>query len=263
MDETETILQLEYPLVRPYSRYADLYDTLGQSDFSQAMLLLAERTIRRHALAGHEILDLACGTGTVALLLAREGYRVTGVDRSEEMLEIARMKAREAGIEADFLRQDMTLLEMERSFDLALCFYDSLNHLLSLRDLEMAFQGVASVLKPNGLFIFDMNTVHCLAHDWGNQVVEERCASALLVHQYSYEPEARIGTLEILCLLNGKDRIEKFREIHRERGYTREEVAKALQKSGLNVLEEMAFPDLNQPDDTASRLIWVAGRQKG
>lgn len=260
MDDIETILQREYPLVRPYSRYAGLYDDLGQSHFSRIMLLLAERAVQRHLPACHDVLDLACGTGTAAILLAQRGYRVTGVDRSGSMLEIARRKALSAGAEVDFLEQDMTRLQMERSFDLAICFYDSLNYLLDLRDLELAFQNVAGLLKHGGLFVFDMNTEHCLAHDWGNQVVEERCPSALLIHQYSYDPGTRIGTLEILCLVNGEGQVEKFREIHRERGYTRDEVAGALRRAGLSVLEQMAIPDLTPPDDTASRLAWVVRR---
>ncbi len=263
MDEIDVALQLEYPLVRAYSRYASLYDELGQSDFGQSLLPLVEMVAHRHRLPGKDTLDLACGTGTVATLLARKGYRVTGVDRSAEMLQIAERKALDAGVEVVFHQQDMTRLEMDGDFDLVLCLYDSLNHLLSLRELEATFAGVARALRPAGVFVFDLNTVHCLANDWGNQVVEERSASAVLIHRYSYEPESRVGTLELLCLLNLKDRIEKFREIHRERGYTREEVTGALERGGLVVLQEMAFPDLGSPDGSASRLIWVAGKPVG
>lgn len=262
VNEIESELQQEYPLVSPYSRYATLYDELGQSDFGQALLPLVELLIRRHHPRGRTILDLACGTGTVAALLAGKGYQVTGVERSSEMLEIARRKAREAGVEIAFLQQDMARLQVSESFDLVLCLYDSLNYLLSLTDLEATFAGVARVLNPGGLFIFDMNTIHCLAHDWGNQVVEERSPSALLLHLYSYDPGSKMGTLELLCLLNKKDRIEKFREIHRERGYTREEIAGALKGCGLATLEELAFPDLTLPEDEISRLIYVATRPK-
>ena len=258
VDELDTALEQEYPLVRPYSRYAGLYDGLGQSDFGRAMLPLIHLAIERYPLSGNRVLDLACGTGTVAILLAREGYDVTGVDRSGEMLEVARGKAIDAGVRVEFLQRDMVGLQMDQRFDLVLCLYDSLNYLLQQSDLEAALAGVAGALAPRGLFVFDMNTLHCLANDWGNQVVEERGPSALLIHRYSFSPESRIGTLELICLRNHPGGIEKFREIHRERGYTREEIRAALDASGLAALEEMSFPDLVAPDDDTSRLICVA-----
>ena len=258
VDELDTALEQEYPLVRAYSRYATLYDELGQSDFGLTMLLLIDLIIGRNPLPGREVLDLACGTGTVAALLAQRGYRVTGADGSEEMLEIARAKARQAGVAVNFLQRDMIRLQMAQRFDLVLCLYDSLNYLLTISDLEAAFAGVAQALNAGGLFVFDVNTLYCLANEWGNQVVEERSRSAMLVHQYSFSPESRVGTLELVCLCNQSDRIEKFREVHRERGYTREEIRAALESCGLVTVEEMAFPDLADPDDTASRLICVA-----
>ena len=257
-DKAEAVLEREYPLVSPYSNYAALYDELGQSNFGLAMLQLIERAIQRHPLAGARVLDLACGTGTVASQLAKRGYQVTGVDRSGEMLEIAAAKAREAGVEVELQQQNMASLRMARRFDLVICLYDSLNYLLSDGDLEAAFAGVARVLDVGGLFIFDFNTLHCLANDWGNQVVEERAAAAALMHLYSFSPESRIGTLELFCVSKRPDGLVKFREIHRERGYTAEEIRNTLRGSGLVLLEEMAFPDLAEPNDEASRLICVA-----
>lgn len=256
--DADTGLEREYPLVGPYSRYATLYDDLGQSDFGLGMIPLVDLLVERHRLQGDRVLDLACGTGTVATELARRGYRVVGVDRSMEMLEIARAKAVEARVRVEFQQQDMASLRFEQRFDLVLCVYDSLNYLLDPRQLRAAFRGVSGVLEDRGLFIFDMNTLYCLAHHWGNQVVEERSASALLVHRYSFCPETRIGTLELFCLSRRSGRIERFREVHRERGYTLGEVREALHASGMLPLEEMAFPDLSDPDDESARVIWVA-----
>ncbi len=248
----------DYPRARPYSRYARLYDSLGQSEFGLAVLPLVEQAMQRYRVPEGRALDLACGTGTVALTLAARGFRVTGVDRSPEMLEIAAAKAREAGLDVTFCLQDMARLRLRGCFDLVLCLYDSLNYLLHPRRLEAAFAAVGRVLSPGGLFVFDVNTPYCLANDWGNQVAEERCGSAVLLHLYRYDPGTGIATLELLCLHNTESGLEKFREIHRERGYTREEVAAALQRGGLQPLEACSFPDLRSPGETTSRLLCVA-----
>ena len=258
----DAALEEEYPLVPPYSRYAELYDELGQSHFAVAVLPLVARAVERYRVPVRRVLDLACGTGAAAIRLASQGYQVTAVDRSPHMLRVAREKARQAGVEVSFLRQSMTRLRPQGSFDLVLCLYDSINHLLRVRDLEAAISRVAAALDPGGLFVFDVNTAHCLANDWGNQVAEERSRSAMLTHLYRYDPRTRVGTLELVCLVHGKTGIQKFRELHRERGYTRWEIAAALSDGGLEILEELSFPDLAPPDEDASRLIYVATRPR-
>jgi SAM-dependent methyltransferase len=251
-------LEREYPLVPRYTKYAGSYDDLGQEQFAIYLLALVETVIQRHRLPVRTIVDVPCGTAAASIVLARKGYRVTGVDGSAEMLRIARQKAEDAGVEVQLCQQDMTRLRLDLTADLILSLYDSVNYLLTIEDLEAAFQGVAAALNPDGLFIFDVNTVRCLETEWGNQVMEERSKLSTLIHLYSYEPETRIGTLELVGVRLGPDGIERFREIHRERGYRYAEVVGALGRRGLEVLEAYSFPELSAPDDSASRLIFVA-----
>jgi SAM-dependent methyltransferase len=248
----------EYPLAAPYSGYSTIYDSLCQSDFSQAFVPLVEQSVRRYAVSGRRVLDLACGTGGATVRLAAQGFQVTGVDLSPDMLGIARQKAAEAGVAVHFQQQDMSGLELDGPFDVVICLYDSLNHLLETERLRATFKGVDRLLTPGGLFIFDFNTAFCLENDWGNRVAEEHSATAMLMHLYSFDPATRIGTLELLCLSRQRGRDERFKEVHHERGYTREEVIEALDSAGLTVLQEMSFPDLTPPREDSSRLIYVA-----
>ena len=77
-----------------------------------------------------QVLDLACGTGNMAIRLAKRGYKVTGVDSSKDMLDVARDKAAREGLCLSFVQQDMRYLESEKQFDAAVCLFDSLNYLL-------------------------------------------------------------------------------------------------------------------------------------
>jgi SAM-dependent methyltransferase len=252
-------LERDFPLVPRYTKYACMYDELGQQQFAIYLLALVESVVQRHHLQVRTVVDVPCGTGAASIALARKGYRVVGVDGSEEMLRIAMEKARGAGVEVDFRRQDMTQLRLDIGADLVLNLYDSVNYLLSVDEMEDAFGRVAATLNPGGLFIFDVNTVHCLETEWGNQVAEEVGRASSLIHLYSYDPDSRVGTLEIVGLRLGPDGIERFREVHQERGYTYAEVSGTLERAGLEVLEAYSFPDLSAPDDNASRLIFVAG----
>jgi SAM-dependent methyltransferase len=256
-------LEREYPLVPRYSKYAGLYDDLGQEQFALYLLALVETVVQRHHLQVQTVLDVPCGTGAACVALARMGYRVVGVDGSAEMLRIAKQKAEGAGVDIELRRQDMTRLRLDLTADLVLSLYDSINYLLTIEELESAFGGIAAALSPGGLFIFDVNTVRCLETEWGNQVVEERAKLSSLIHLYSYDAETRIGTLELVGVRSGPDGIERFREIHHERGYRYAEVAGALARCGLEIREAYSFPDLSAPDDSASRLIFVASRRTG
>ena len=163
-------LDEDFPLVPRYSGYASMYDDLGQERFALSVLPLISLIVRRYCPSAHQVLDLACGTGAASIALSREGYAVVGVDRSSEMLDIARRKASDAGLQIEFIQQDMTALGLNQAADLVISLYDSVNYLLTGNELEAAFRGVARALNPGGLFIFDVNTVHCLETEWGNRI---------------------------------------------------------------------------------------------
>ena len=106
----------------------------------------------------HTILDLACGTGSLTLELARRGYEVVGVDSSGEMLAQAEQKCREAGFEIPFYCQDMSKLRLPQKVDACVCCLDSVNYVLQPQKLQEAFRRVYSFLEPGGYFIFDADT---------------------------------------------------------------------------------------------------------
>ena len=150
-----------------YQRFALFYQRGPYLRFSQE---LAESVVPEYLdlINFHpvDLLDIACGEGSFAVVMAAAGYRVSGVDQSAEMIALARERARLASIQVDFSVEDMRNLQFVEEFDLVTCFFDSLNYLLTVRDLQAAFHGVFAALRPGGYFIFDMNTVHGLVVNW-------------------------------------------------------------------------------------------------
>ncbi len=94
------------------------------------------------------VIDLACGTGSVGLELARRGSRVLGLDASRPMLREARHKATRLGVPARFCQQDLRAVGVDTVFDLAVCLFDSLNYLLTIEELQAAFHGIRRTLPP-------------------------------------------------------------------------------------------------------------------
>ena len=247
--------------MRIYREFARFYARGPYPEYSRTMSQLLPRVLERFGAKPETVLDLACGEGTFAVELARRGYRVTGVDLSPEMLELAREKAREAGVTVEFLQQDMRSLDLPWRFDLVTCWYDSLNYLLEHEDLLKTFANVAEVLNPDGLFIFDMNTRYALSVGWQRHpaYVQQDTMDLFEVHRPSYDYERDIATLRITGFIKEEERWCRIDEEHRERDYTLVEIREALRQAEL--LELACWENLremSEPKPDSYRVLFVA-----
>lgn len=148
-----------------YHQLAHLYDWPGSLEFSEKILARDLSVFEAIKLApSARIVDLACGTGTLALALAQQGYEVIGIDVSADMLSQAKAKQQQAEAEGQtlnirWIQEDMRYFLLDEPVDAVLCHYDSLNHLSNETELRGTFVQVAQALKSGGLFLFDLNTL--------------------------------------------------------------------------------------------------------
>lgn len=142
--------------MEPFARFADFYDGLYQDKDYARECDVIEALWRRHGPTPASVLDLGCGTGGHALLLARRGYAVVGVDRSPAMLAAARAKAQAAGTSLELVQQSLQELSLGRTFDAAVSMFAVLGYLTDSRVLLEAFRRIHRHLAPGGLFIFDI-----------------------------------------------------------------------------------------------------------
>jgi len=244
----------------PYVRFADIYDKIGSDDFSLRMLRLAQRLLWKYKAEPSGALDLACGTGSAALAMARRGITCTGLDISAEMLAKAREKAAgEPGLPVNFVEGDMRRFSLPLRVDLITCFFDAMNYILRDEDLQATFHCVNAHLAPGGFFIFDMNSVHALEHIWGNNTYTEDFGDVTYIWQNEYEPITRTGTLTAVFFAKADERnlYEKYVEVHIERGYYIHEVKQYLKKAGLDLLE-VVDPHGQPADESTNRQVYVA-----
>src|SRR5439155_13070088 len=135
------------------ARYYDSFFTFHLTWYLRARESLLGKILPRVSSA----CDLACGTGTTALELARRGIKVFAVDLSPTMCRLAREKARRARIPLRVLRGDMRTFRLPEPVDLILCEFDALNHVPQKADLRRVGRAVARGLRPGGYFYFDVN----------------------------------------------------------------------------------------------------------
>jgi len=139
-----------------YGRFADYYDIVYQRyNYEQECDFLTRVFERFHEGKVESILDLGCGTGSHDIILVERGFEVVGVDSSAMMVEQARRKAGNRGLEIEFIVQDMRELQLSKRFDCAICMFGGFGYLLSNKDLRRLFNGLRKVLKPDALFLFE------------------------------------------------------------------------------------------------------------
>lgn len=257
-----------------YRDYADIYDAIGQGGFATE---LATRALVALPTPPRRALDLACGTGAAALALARAGIEVVGVDRSPQMLALARARARDARLPVSFVEADIRYLPIGEAlgrpsdgalsslalhpaaFDLIICLYDSLNYLISDGDLELALAGAARLLAPGGRVIFDLNTEHeFAAWDDTDQVVHD--ADGILVYnRLSYDHSTRLAYGRIVWFTRGHERWWRGEEAHTERAWLDAEVIAALAGAGLTLVARHT-PRWEPAPPDAPRMVYEATR---
>ena len=115
--------------VSRYQALAASYDELTVDVGYRRRADYLERLFRKSTIPVRTVLDLGCGTGTMACLLAGRGYRVVAIDASEEMLTQAMVKAASLERPPQFLRQSMTRLRLLEPADTAISTLDALNYL--------------------------------------------------------------------------------------------------------------------------------------
>lgn len=222
-----------------YDRFASIYQRGPYLRFSQN---LAESVLPKYleemGIEGKNLLDVACGEGSFGIAMANLGYKVTGVDQSHEMIRLAQEKATQEGQRALFLVEDMRSISFKEQFDLVTCFFDSLNYLLTVKDLHETFINIYSATKPGGYFIFDMNTIYGLAVDWMRQesYIQNEAEDFIEFHKHTYDYENQIATVEMIVFKRAGDLWERFVEIHHERGYPIADLQFLLTEVGFEIL---------------------------
>ncbi len=241
-----------------YGRYAEIYDRSGQIGFSLRMIPYLRQVLERRGVQVGSMLDLACGTGTVALAFASQGWRVYGVDGSAAMLAQARRKAEEAGLTLLLSQQDMRSFRLPERVDLVTCLFDSLNYLLAVEDLQQTFARVAACLKPGGLLVCDMNTIFALEEIWDHHTYLSENDEMSIIMQSEYDEESHIVAVRLVAFVRQGMLYERIEEAHHERGYPERTVSAAMERAGLKVVETYECFTFDPPASRSPRLLWLA-----
>ncbi len=246
-----------------YDEFARFYSEGPYTRFSAAMATEIKPVLESLGATPSMVLDIACGEGTFAVEMAKQGYFVTGIDRSGRMLDLGRAKAQTAGVKVNFMLRNMVHLIFDDSFDLATCWFDSLNYIWTTTELLSCFQGVYRALHAGGWFIFDINTLYGLAKRSTEHpaYVEVDTADAYIVHQPLYDHELNMLQTKITGFRRREQVWERFEETHIQHGFYWHEVRNSLTQSGFRITGPWNSLKNMTPMDKTSPRIWVAAQK--
>lgn len=218
-----------------YSKLPKYYHKLGFGTFASVFhkeslpLIMGFIQTRGIIKSQCKIIDLACGTGVLCHVLSKDGYKVSGLDVSKEMLTIARKK----NLRLKFFHKDLRKFTLKPRFHIATCSFDSLNHIMENAELIAAFKNVSNCLEKKGLFIFDINMPLGLMGWRHSSTISGK---DYLIHRAgSYNETSRIAQIAIEAFVKTRGKYyDRIYEQFYQKGYPTPVIRKMLKQAGFN-----------------------------
>lgn len=245
-----------------YAEFSGVYDILTQNvDYLARADYIAD-LLSRNGVTGGILLDLACGTGSLSVEMAKKGFEVIGVDASGEMLSIAMNNAYEAGQNILFLCQQMQQLDLYGTINCAICTLDSINHLTEKEDVQAAFDKVSLFMEKDGIFVFDVNTPYKHREILADNSFVYEADGVYCVWQNTLDKDTDTVRID-LDIFNEiePDIYERSQESFCERAYEISELEGMLTKAGFEtvaVYDELTY----QPPHEKSQRVFITARKK-
>lgn len=245
-----------------YTSLAPLYDTLmGDVDY-ESWADFIDEIMQTHHFDPVEILELACGTGSLALSLAElECYTITATDLSPSMVDVAREKAAKFESNVDFFPMNYLDINLQKKFDCIYTVFDSVNYLKEKTQIKTFLDNTYNILKPGGLLIYDFSTpknslesVDFLNNEEGDTgkfryLRNSRYDAIEKIHYNEFE-------IDELDEQTGKV-INTFHEIHSQRAYSLNEMLSIVEQTPYHRVAKYDGFDLIEADENSARVTMV------
>ena len=243
-----------------YESLAGSYDALTWDVPYEKIAQYVLRVCKHHGCRPASVLDLACGTGSLAILLAKQGLSVLGADCSEQMLTQASAKSAGMDNAPYWILQKMQHLRLPQPVDAVCCCLDSVNYVTRPADLQQAFRRVFDALTPGGVFVCDINTPEKLQGLDGQVFLDEN-ETTYCVWRAEFSPKKRLCRYGIDLFRREGALWRRSREEHTEYAYTPEELTQYLTAAGFASVAIYGDRTLRAPEEHAQRIYFAAEKE--
>lgn len=245
-----------------YTYFSQYYDKLMSEDFDYEKIAdYIENVFDMFDCRADIVCELACGTGNITLPLARRGYDMIAIDRSFQMLDIARKKAAEQGADNIlFLNQNMTRLDLYGSANAFICMIDGINYILNPNSLFNMFKKIRRCfIEPDGLILFDISTEYKLKNKLGNNTFIYNGDDMFYSWENRYLENKKISDMYLNFFAKQKNGLyRRFAERHLQRAYNKTEILEMLRKAGFEKTEVFDGFSFAPCKDSSERAVFAA-----
>jgi SAM-dependent methyltransferase len=229
-----------------FGQYARYYDLLYRDKDYEAEAQFIRTVLQTYAPEAQQLLELGCGTGAHAVLLAEQGYQVHGIDLSEEMLQ--RADSRLTQLPPDltsrlkFTQGDLRNVRLNQTFDVVLSLFHVMSYQTTNEDLSAALATVKDHLKPGGIFVFDVWYGPAVLSDRPQVRVkhlEDDQISVTRIAEPILYPNKNWVDVNYQIFITDKQTtsVNELRETHRMRYWFNPEIESLVQQFGLKILK--------------------------
>lgn len=204
------------------------------------------------------ILELACGTGIVSVELANLGHKVTGLDLSEDMIELAKERTTDEDELLSFEVGDMLDLGKKEMYDVVTCYSDSLCYMPDESSVSTVFKNVYDALKPEGQFLFDVHSIFKIEEEFSEYSYHYQTDDfAFLWESYPGEVEYSVEHFLTFFVKESEEMFKRYDELHEERTYSIDTYQQLLKQSGFSTVKVCADFTDNEPHQESKRWFFV------
>jgi SAM-dependent methyltransferase len=246
-----------------YEQFAYLYDELMQDAPYDKWVNFVLNRLKEYHIKGNTMLDLACGTGELSVRFAKQGFKVTGVDLSTDMLAVAKAKAESQGVMIPLFEQDMAELEGLGSFDIIGIFCDSLNYLHSEEKVFNTFLKASQCLEKDGVLFFDVHSIFKINElfiDQAFTLCDEQIAYIWNGFPGKY-PNSVEHELSFFVQDPADGKYNRIDEFHEQRTFAIDQYSGWLEEAGFEILEISADFEEKTPQPDSERIFFMARKK--
>lgn len=240
-----------------YNNFAYVYDKLTLDIDYKKWADYIEKIIQTNYKNASMILELGCGTGSFGIEMSKRGYEMICLDLSTEMLDCAAEKAKKEGQDILFLNQDMCNFELYGTVDVIVCLLDSFNYLIRKDQVKKLFKLVQNYLNPEGLFIFDINTLYKFENIISNNLFYEIDEEVTYIWENNFNKKTRKARFDLTFFVRQDNLYERFDETHFEKAYTNSEIIGFISQSNLELVNIFGQLTLKKPTDKSQRNFYI------
>ena len=239
-----------------YKYFATVYDRMMDDipyeEWEQYVLLL----LCKHGIKPcSKLLELGCGTGTISGLLTEDGFEVTGIDISEEMLQMAKEKNAKNNI--NYICHDMRDFSLPEKHASAISLCDSMNYLLTVDDLARTMTAVRNNLEPGGIFVFDLKTEHFYMDKLDGYVFTDDLGDFSYTWKNYYDTEKCIHEYYLKFKIRDDSGYRYEKELHRQKAFSASEIKEAALRAGFKKAVAYDAFTLDKPKKNSDRIYIV------